>query len=118
MAIDVRARDAGHAEDRGLGGGLLVWVVLLIISLPFLFIGLQLAPQTGGWLLVAASGILAGLSYTETMLRLPSITHRFGLSLLVLLVVSAVVLGGLLLFAQSLPSPSPNPDVLLQPPAG
>ena len=80
--------------------------------------GVSMAPRTGGFLLMAASGVLAGLSYTELMLRMPTVTHRFTLSLLLTLIVLAVVVTGALLFAHSLPTPAHNPDMNLLPTQG
>ena len=92
------------------------WV--LAIGLGLFLIAVNMAPQTTGFLVMAASGVLAGLSYTEVMLRMPSMTHRFTLSLLLTLVVLAVIIVGALAYANSLPTPPQNPDVNLLPAQG
>src|SRR5919199_3412874 len=119
MAVDVRSRMKARAEeaevDRTLGGNLFVWLGGLALGLGLFLVGLSLAPQMGGFLLMAASGVLAGLSYTEVMLRMPTVTHRFTLSLLLTLIVLAVIVAGALAFANSLPTPAQNPDVKLLP---
>jgi hypothetical protein len=122
MAINVHPHATPHAEevevDRTLGGNLAVWLGGLVLGLALFLLGVSLAPSTGGFLLMAASGVLAGLSYTEVMLRMPTVTHRFALSLLLTLVVLAVVVSGALIFANSLATPPQNPDVNLLPPQG
>src|SRR5919199_1556397 len=122
MAVDVRSRMKARAEeaevDRTLGGNLFVWLGGLVLGLGLFLLGVSMAPQTGGFLLMAASGVLAGLSYTEVMLRMPTMTHRFTLSLLLTLVVLAVVVSGALVYANSLPVRAQNPDVNLLPAQG
>ena len=120
MAMDVRTQPrAEEAEvDRTLGGNLLVWLAGLALGLGLFLLGLGLAPQTGGFVLMAASGVLAGVSYAELMLRMPTMTHRFTLSLLLTLLVATVIVLGALAYANSLPTPPQNPDVMLQPARG
>jgi hypothetical protein len=124
MALDVRAHAAAdpraeEAEvDRTLGGNMFVWLAGLVLGLGLFLLGVSQAPQTGGFLLMIASGLLAGVSYAELMLRMPAVTHRFTLSVVLTLVVLAVVVVGALLFSQSLPTPTPNPDINLLPAQG
>jgi len=122
MAISVNPQTTARAEqvevDRTLGGNLFLWLGGLVVGLGLFLAGVSMAPNTGGFLLMAASGILAGLSYTELMLRMPTVTHRFALSLLLTLIVAAVIVGGALAFANSLPVPTQNPDVNLLPAQG
>jgi hypothetical protein len=117
MALDLRTQArAEEAEvDRTLGGNLVVWLVGLAVGLGLFLVGLGLAPQLGGFLLMAVSGILAGVSYTELMLRMPTVTHRFTLSLLLTLVVLAIIVAGALGYAHTRPTPVQNPDVNLLP---
>jgi hypothetical protein len=120
MAVDVRSRArAEEAEvDRTLGGNVFVWLAGLALGLGLFLVGVSMAPQTGGFLLMAASGVLAGLSYAEVMLRMPTMTHRFTVSLLLTVIVLAVIVAGALAFAHSLATPPQNPDVKLLPPQG
>ena len=120
MAVDVpsQARAEEAEVDRTLGGNVFVWLVGLAVGLGLFLVGVNMAPHTAGFLVMAASGILAGLSYAEVMLRMPSVTHRFTLSLLLTVVVLAVVVGGALAYANSLPTPAQNPDVNLLPASG
>jgi hypothetical protein len=116
MAVNVHSET--REVDRTLGGNVFVWLAGLALGLGLFLAGVSMAPSTGGFLLMAASGVLAGLSYTEVMLRMPTMTHRFALSLLLTLVVLAVVVTGALVFANSLPVPAQNPDVNLLPAQG
>jgi hypothetical protein len=120
MAVDVRSQArAEEAEvDRTLGGNVFVWLGGLALGLGLFLVSVSMAPGTGGFLLMAASGVLAGLSYAEVMLRMPTMTHRFTLSLLLTLVVLAVIVAGALAFANALPTPAQNPDVNLLPAQG
>jgi hypothetical protein len=122
MAINVHPQTSARAEqaevDRTLGGNVFMWLAGLVVGLGLFLAGVSMAPSTGGFLLMAASGVLAGLSYTELMLRMPTVTHRFALSMLLTLVVLAVIAIGALVFANSLPVPPQNPDVNLLPPSG
>jgi hypothetical protein len=120
MAVDIHSQaPAEEAEvDRTLGGNLFVWLGGLALGLGLFLVAVSMAPQTGGFVLMAVSGVLAGLSYTELMLRMPTVTHRFTLSLLLTLIVLAVIVAGALVFANSLPTPAQNPDVNLLPAQG
>ena len=122
MALNVHPQTSARAEevevDRTLGGNIFLWLGGLVVGLGLFLAGVSMAPQTGGFLLMAASGVLAGLSYTELMLRMPTVTHRFALSLLLTLIVLGVVVAGALVFANSLPTPPQNPDVKLLPAQG
>jgi hypothetical protein len=122
MALNVHPQTSARAEevevDRTLGGNIFLWLGGLVVGLGLFLAGVSMAPQTGGLLLMAASGILAGLSYTELMLRMPTVTHRFTLSLLLTLLVLGVIVAGALLFANALPTPPQNPDVNLLPAQG
>ena len=115
MAVEVReSSDVDHT----LGGNWVVWSAGLIVGLGLFLVGVGQSPQTGGFLLMIASGLLAGLSYTQVMLRLPVVTHRFTLSLLLTLLVTSVLLVGMLMYGMALPTPSPTTDVRLVPPTG
>ena len=122
MAINVHPQTSARAEqaevNRTLGGNVFLWLGGLVVGLGLFLAAVSMAPQTGGFVLMAASGVLAGLSYTELMLRMPTVTHRFTLSLLLTLVVLAVIVAGALVFANSLPTPPQNPDVNLLPAQG
>lgn len=122
MAINAHPQTSARAErvevDRTLGGNVFLWLGGLVVGLGLFLAAVSMAPQTSGFLLMAASGVLAGLSYTELMLRMPTVTHRFTLSVLLTLIVLAVIVGGALVFANSLPVRPQNPDVNLLPAQG
>jgi uncharacterized membrane protein len=79
MAVDIHTQtQQERAEvDRTLGGNLFVWFGGLALGLGLFLLAVGLAPGIGGFALMALSGVLAGLSYAELMLRMPSVTHRF-----------------------------------------
>jgi hypothetical protein len=122
MAINVHPQTSVRAEEdevnRTLGGNVFLWLGGLVVGLGLFLASVSMAPQTGGFVLMAASGVIAGLSYTELMLRMPSVTHRFTLSLLLTLIVLGVIVAGAVVFANSLPTPPQNPDVNLLPASG
>ena len=102
-------------EERLLGGDIVWWVFLLIVSVPAIFLGLSLAPQILGFLILCVGGVAAGLAFAQIALRLPFYTHRFLLSIL-LAVVVLVVIGGLAqLYNMSLPVPKASLDVMYKP---
>ena len=103
-------------EERLLGGELVWWIVLLIISLPVLLYGLSQAPNTGGMLLICLGGILFGVSFAEVIVRLPYLTHRLIASFIILIVVAAICAGIAFLYGTTLQVPTPPPDVMYKAP--
>ena len=105
-------------EERFLGGDVVWWLLLLIVGLPVLLWGLSQAPQIHGFLFMAIGGIAAGTAFAQLILRLPYYIRGFGVSLLIVLVASAVIAGVAFLFSQRLAEldPSAPIDVMFKPP--
>jgi hypothetical protein len=103
-------------EERFFGGDIVWWALLLLISVPVLLWGLANIPDTGGFLLLALGGILAGVAFAQVMLRLPYWTNGFIKSLLIVFVAALVICGIALLFNFTLDVPSAPPDVMYKPP--
>jgi hypothetical protein len=103
-------------EERLLGGELVWWIVLLIISLPVLLFGLSQAPGTGGMLLLCVGGILFGVSFAQVILRLPYLTHRLIGSFIILLVIAAIFMGIAFLYSTTLEVPTAPPDTMYKAP--
>jgi Na+/citrate or Na+/malate symporter len=103
-------------EERLLGGELVWWIVLLIISLPVVLYGLSQAPNTGGMLLICLGGILFGVSFAQVILRLPYLTHRLVASFIILIVIAAIFMGIAFLYSNTLDVPTPPPDTMYKAP--
>ena len=103
-------------EERFFGGDVVWWALLLLISLPVLLWGISSIPDTGGFLLLALGGIMAGVGFAQVMLRLPYWTNGFIKSLLIVLVAALVICGIALLYNFTLAVPSAPPDVMYKPP--
>jgi hypothetical protein len=105
-----------RAEERLLGGDVVWWAFLLVISVPIMLFGLSQAPQISGFLILSVGGVAAGTAFAQVMLRLQYLTGRFLLSMF-MVVVAAVVIGGIAqLYSMSLPVPQASPDVMYKPP--
>jgi hypothetical protein len=104
-----------YVDEVRLGGNLLLWIGGTIIGLVLLGFGIYNAPTTFGFLVMIAGGLLLGFGYAEVISRLPTLTHRWWVSLFLLLVASALVLGIIAMNANAAPVPPPNPDALLTP---
>ncbi|MBV9547981.1 MAG: hypothetical protein JOY61_26705 [Chloroflexi bacterium] len=103
-------------EERLLGGELVWWVVLLIISLPVLLYGLSQAPSTGGMLLLCVGGILFGVSFAQVILRLPYLPHRLIASFVILIVIAAIFMGIAFVYSNTLQVPESPPDTMYKAP--
>lgn len=103
-------------EERLLGGELVWWIVLLLLSLPIVLYGLAQAPSTGGFLLMSLGGILGGVSFTFVIVRLPYLTHRLIASFLILILVAAIFMGVAFIFSLALPVQQPSLDTTFKPP--
>lgn len=118
MAVDARPIEVDNVlhEERFFGGDIVWWVLLLIVSIPVLLLGLYQWPQFGGYLLVVIGGIAAGIGFAQIILRLPYLTKRFALSVLIVLILSAVI--GVIgqVYSTSLPVATPPADVMYKPP--
>ena len=77
--------------------------------------GLDGAPDMAGFMIMSAGGLILGVSYAEIISRLPIATHRYGLSVVLAVVVLAIVVAVLNLNANTLPVLPANPDALLMP---
>lgn len=113
---DVERVERVDDEERRLGGELVWWVVLLVLSLPVLLYGLSQAPTVGGFLLLALGGILGGLSFTMIIVRLPYLTHRLVGSFVILIVLAAIIMGAAFIWSTSLPVPQASQDTMFKPP--
>jgi hypothetical protein len=118
MAVDARPIEVDNVlhEERFFGGDIVWWVLLLIVSIPVLLLGLYQWPQFGGYLLVVIGGIAAGIGFAQIILRLPYLTKRFALSVLIVLILTAVI--GVIgqVYSTSLPVATPPADVMYKPP--
>jgi formate-dependent nitrite reductase membrane component NrfD len=65
---------------------------------------------------LAVGGIAAGVSFTQVAMRLPYLTSRFTLSVLIVVVAATIIGLVALLFNMTLPVPSAPPDVMYKPP--
>jgi hypothetical protein len=118
MAVEARPIEVDNvrAEERLLGGDVVWWAFLLVVSVPILLFGLAQWPQIHGFLIVCVGGIAAGTAFAQVMLRLQYFTRRFLLSMFMVFV-AAVVIGGVAqLYSWSLPVPQAPPDVMYKPP--
>lgn len=119
MALEAEAPlevDNVRDEERFFGGDIVWWLLLLLVSIPVLLLALSLTPDTGGFLLLAVGGVMAGVGFAQVMLRLPYLTNGFVKSLLIVLAASVVIAGIALLYSMTLPIPNASPDVMFKPP--
>jgi hypothetical protein len=118
MAVEARPIEVASVrdEERLLGGDVVWWVFLLVVSIPILLFGLSQVPQIHGYLIMSVGGIAAGTAFAQVMLRLQFLTRRFLLSI-VLVIIAAAVIGGIAqLYSMTLPVPQASPDVMYKPP--
>ena len=118
MALEVRPIEVANVrdEERLLGGDVVWWAFLLVVSVPLLLYGLSQAPQIHGWLILTVATIAAGTAFAQVMLRLQFLTGRFLLSIF-MVCVAAVVIGGIAqIYSWSLPVPTAPVDVMYKPP--
>ena len=114
MAVDARLQTT---ERRGTSAWPF-WLILFAAGCAGICAGVILSPGTGGFLLLLASGILAGVSYGALMMYLPSFTHRIWTSLVLAGIVLVVVGGIAFATSRTSPAPPPNPEILLSPQKG
>jgi hypothetical protein len=117
MAIDARPIEVTSVreEERLLGGDVVWWVFLLLVSVPVLLFGLSQAPQILGFLILTIGGVAAGTAFAQIALRLPFFTHRFLLSMLLAIVVLAVIGGVAQVYTMTLPVQQAPLDVMYKP---
>jgi hypothetical protein len=118
MAVDTQPIEVDNVSDeqRFFGGDPVWWLLLLLVSVPVMLYGLSQAPQISGFVFLSIGGILAGVAFTQLMMRLPYVTRRFAMSLLIVVVVSAVIGGIAMAYSATLPVPSARPDTMYKPP--
>ena len=105
-----------RAEERLLGGDVVWWAFLLVVSVPIMLFGLTLAPQIVGFLILSVGGVAAGTAFAQVMLRLQYLTGRFLLSILLVIVAAVVIAGIGQLYSMTLPVRPASLDVMYKPP--
>jgi hypothetical protein len=118
MAVEARPIEVANvrAEERLLGGDVVWWAFLLVVSVPIMLLGLAQAPQIHGFLILSLGGVAAGTAFAQVMLRLQYFTRRFLLSMFLVFIAALVICGGAQLYSWSLPVPQASPDVMYKPP--
>ncbi|MCA1648083.1 MAG: hypothetical protein LC797_22340 [Chloroflexi bacterium] len=118
MAVEARPIEVDNvrAEERLLGGDVVWWAFLLVVSVPIMLFGLAQAPQIHGFLLLTVGGIAAGTAFAQVMLRLQFFTRRFLLSIFLVVVAAFVIVGVAQLYSMTLPVPQASLDVMYKPP--
>ena len=118
MAVEAPPIEVANvrAEERLLGGDVVWWAFLLVVSVPILLFGLAQSPQIHCFLILCVGGIAAGTAFAQVMLRLQYFTGRFLLSIF-MVCLAALVIGGIgQLYSMTLPVPQASPDVMYKPP--
>jgi hypothetical protein len=103
-------------DDVRLGGNLPLWCSVVVAGFGLLVIGIRLAPSSGGFLTMIGGGLLFGLGYAEVITRLPTLTHRWSMSLVLALLIGLPLLLLLWWNASTLPVPPPDPTAIVVPP--
>jgi hypothetical protein len=118
MAVDAQPIEiqSVREEERLLGGDVVWWAFLLVVSVPVILYGLSQAPQIHGFLILSVGGVAGGIAFAQIALRLPYFTHRFLLSVLLVVVATAIIGGIAQLYSMTLPVPQAAPDVMYKPP--
>src|SRR3981081_448857 len=113
MAVEARPIEIEKVrdEERLLGGDVVWWAFLLVVSVPVMLFGLSQAPQIHGFLILALGGIAAGTAFAQVMLRLQYLTGRFLLSMFLVFVAAAIIAGIAEMYSLTLPVPQASPDV-------
>src|SRR5713226_7872409 len=118
MALEARPIEVENvrAEERLLGGDVVWWALLLVVSVPIMLFGLAQAPQIHGFLILIVGTIAVGTAFAQVMLRLQYFTGRFLLSIF-MVIVAAMVIGGIgQIYSMTLPVTESSPDVMYKPP--
>jgi hypothetical protein len=103
-------------EERLLGGDVVWWSLLLVVSVPVVLLGLAQAPQIHGFLILTVGGVAAGIAFAQIALRLPYFTHRFMFSVLLVVVASVIICGIAEVYSLTLPVIQPSIDTMYKPP--
>src|ERR1700687_5911075 len=118
MALEVRPIEIEKVrdEERLLGGDVVWWAFLLVVSVPIMLFGLAQSPQIHGFLILSVGGIAAGTAFAQVMLRLQYLTGRFLLSMFLVFVAALIICGVAELYSLTLPVPQASQDVMFKPP--
>jgi hypothetical protein len=118
MALEARPIEVENvrAEERLLGGDVVWWAFLLVVSVPIMLWGLAQAPQIHGFLILSVGTLAAGTAFAQVMLRLQYLTGRFLLSIFMAIVAAIVISGIGQLYSMTLPVPAAPLDVMYKPP--
>lgn len=118
MALELRPVEIERVrdEERLFGGDIVWWVLLLVISVPIMLWGLSQIPDTGGFVFLGIGGVGAGIAFAQIALRLPYLTHRFLLSIVIATLVVVVIGVVALIFSTTLSVPTAPVDVMYKPP--
>lgn len=103
-------------EERFFGGDIVWWCLLLLVSIPVLLGAVALIPSTGGFLLLALGGIMAGVGFTQVVMRLPYFGNGFARSVLIVIVAAIILCGIWLAYNSTLEVPQAPLDVTFKPP--
>jgi hypothetical protein len=118
MALDTQPIEVDKVEDeeRFFGGDPVWWLLLLVVSVPILLYGLSQAPQISGFVFISLGCILAGIAFAQLMVRLPYLTKRFAVSLLIVVIVAGIIGGIGQAYNTTLPVSQARPDTMYKPP--
>lgn len=120
MAVETQSQpieiESVKDEERFFGGDPVWWALLLLVSIPVLLWGLSQIPSTGGFLLLALGGIMAGVGFTQLMFRMPYITNGFMKSVIIVVIAAAILCGIALLYNMTLDVPTAPLDTTFKPP--
>ena len=118
MAVDAQPIEVKsvRAEERLLGGDVVWWGFLLVVSVPVILFGLSQAPAIHGFFILSIGGVAAGVAFAQIALRVPYFTHRFMFSMLLVIVASVIICGVAELYILTLPVPQASPDTMYKPP--
>jgi hypothetical protein len=118
MAVETQPIEVEDVQDeeRFFGGDPVWWLLLLLVSLPVVFYGLAQSPTTLGFVMLSIGGIMAGIAFAQLTLRLPYLTKRFAISMLIVVVAAAIIGGVAQLYNMTLPVPTAPMDTMFKPP--
>ncbi len=120
MAVETDAQpievESVRDEERFFGGDIVWWCLLLLVSIPVLLGSVSLIPSTGGFLLLALGGIMAGVGFTQIVMRLPYFGNGFAKSMIIVFIAALILCGIWLWFNSSLDVPQAPLDTTFKPP--
>jgi len=80
-----------------------------------LAVGIDDAPNWSGLLPMIGGGLMLGVSYAEVISRLPTMVHRYRVSVALAVIALTIVVGILVFNANALTVAPADPDALLTP---